>query len=149
MASLFPVFEVPSNLADTVAVTEKYLPSPLFDVATGEFAVDGSGKMLYGTGYDAWVLWCTKAVSTQRWAHLAYHSWTGVEAEEAFREPDRGAQELALIRTITEALLADPKGRTVRVYEFACEWLGDWVSVSFRVLGANGDTASIQSKLVC
>lgn len=148
MADLFPVFEVPSTLAESGVDFEKYLPSPLFDVGKGEFVVDGGGKILYGTGYEAWVLWCTKAVSTQRWAHLAYHSWTGVEAEEAMGEPDRASQESAMGRTITEALLADPKGRTVRVYNFSFLWEGDGLDISFQVLGADGDTASIQTKVM-
>lgn len=148
MSQLFPVFDVPSSLvSSTNSVIEKYKSAPLFDVDTGEFLVDGGGQLLYGTGYDAWVFWCTKAVCTQRWAHLGYHSFTGVELETAMSEPDRAAQQSALQRTITEALLADPMCRTVRVYDFVFQWLADALSVTFQVLGCNGDTASIQTKV--
>lgn len=143
MGSLFPTFSVASTLAEGAVAVEKYKSAPFFDLEKGEFKVDGGGKMLYGTGYDAWVLWCTKTVETQRLAHAAYSSFIGTEWVEAFAEPDRAAQESALERTISEALLADPQGRTVRVYDFVFLSLGDSISASFQVLGAQGETASI------
>lgn len=145
MAELFAVFDVPSTLAEAQTTTDTYRPSPSFDVGTGDFNVDGAGKLMYCSGYEAWVLWCTKTVVTQRWAHLGYRGNIGAEIDEAFSQPDRQAQQSYLERTITEALLADPKGRTVRVYDFAFSWLGDELSVNFTVLGADGDTASISA----
>lgn len=63
---LFPVFDVPSELEDEEEQESEYLPAPMWDVETGDFVTDGAGKALYGSGYDAWVLWCTKAILTQR-----------------------------------------------------------------------------------
>lgn len=146
MSQLFSVFEMPSTLVGQGVTVEKYKSSPLFDVKTGEFVVDGGGELLYGNGYDAWVLWCCKTISTQRMAHLAYRDAIGVEMVEAFQEPDRAEQESAIERTVTEALLADPKGRTLRVYNFNYEWYGEEVGISCTVLGENGDTASISTK---
>lgn len=145
--SLFPVFDVPSTLAEEAEITERYLPAPMWDVETGDFVTDGAGKPLYGSGYDAWVLWCTKSILTQRWACDAYSPNQGIEAEEAFREQDHRAVESAFERTITEALLADPMGRTVQVRDFVFRWEGDSLWLECAVVGADGNTASIQTKL--
>lgn len=145
--SLFTVFEMPSTLAEETAVEEKYRPSLAFDVETGEFLVDGGGRMQYGTGYAAWVLWCSKTIQTQRWAHLGYRSNIGTELSQAFALSDRKAQESFLERTVTEALLADPKGRTVRVYDFDFVWGTDSLSLACTIFGQKGDTASITVKI--
>lgn len=147
MSSLFPTFSVPTTLASEPKVVEKFLYSPYFQVETGDFLIDGGGAVLYGSGYDAWVLWCLKTIHTERNACLAYPSYIGVEMEEAFREPSHSSCESAIERTITEALLADPKGRTVRIYDFDFSWVGETVDVSFTILSAEGDTASLTAKI--
>lgn len=143
MANLFPVFDVPSTLAEDIQTQDKFKPAPSFNVETGDFNVDGAGKILYCTGYEAWVMWCTKSLMTQRWAHLGYRSHIGTEITEAFAQPDKEAQQSYFERTISEALLADPKGRTVRVYDFVFSTQADELYITCTVLGSNGDTASI------
>ena len=145
--NLFPVFDVPSELAESVQITERYRPAPLFDVERGDFIVDGARHPLYGSGYEAWVLWCTKTILTQRWAYYGYSSNSGIEADEAFKEPDRPAQESAFQRTITEALLADPVGRTLQVRDFIFSWITDSLNIICTVVGVDGDTAAITAKL--
>ncbi len=146
---LFPVFNVPWTLAveNEQHASRKYLPAPMWDGETGDFVTDGAGKLLYGNGKDAWVLWCTKAIMTQRLAHLGYNANEGIEAEEAFKEPDRKAVESALERTITEALLADPLGRTIQVRNFLFEWEADSLWIECVAVGTEGDTASVKAKL--
>ncbi len=144
---LFPVYDVPSALAEDKTTSNQYRKSPAFDLETGEFILDGGGKLSYGTGYDAWLLWCMKTIQTQRWAHLAYRSNIGTELAQAFALWDRSAQESFLERTVTEALLADPKARTVRVYDFAYQWGEDSLALSCTLLGQKGDTASITVNL--
>ena len=89
MAGLFPGFDIPSEIVSSTDTQDQYSPAPLWDYENGDFVTDGAKRALYGSGYDAWVLWCTKSILTQRWAHLAYSSNTGIEADEAFKEPDR------------------------------------------------------------
>ncbi len=144
---LFPVFSVPSTLTEDKNTGEQYRPSPAFDVETGEFVLDGGGKLSYGSGYDAWVLWCVKTIQTQRWAHLGYRSNIGTEIAQAFALWDRSAQESFLERTVTEALLSDPKQRTVRVYDFSYVWGEDSVALTCTIFGQKGDTASISVNL--
>lgn len=145
--NLFPVFDVPAVLAEDAIIQEKYAPAPMWDVEKGDFVTDGANQSLYGSGYDSWVLWCTKTILTQRWAHLGYSSNVGIEADEAFKEPDRSAQESAFERTITEALLADPMGRTIQVRNFKFKWGGDSLEIRCVVVGTNGNTAAITAKL--
>jgi hypothetical protein len=146
--NLFPVFDVPSALyGDEILTKNRYAPAPLFDIEKGDFVVDGAKQMLYGNGYEAWILWCTKTILTQRWAFLGYSTNAGIEAEQAFVEPDRSAIESAFERTITEALLADPAGRTQQVREFAFSWCGDSLSISCVVSGDDGDSATISANL--
>lgn len=145
--NLFPVFDVPSALVEENVSQTQYPPAPMWDVEAGDFVADGAKKLLYGSGKDAWVLWCTKAILTQRWAHLAYNADAGIEAEESFKEPDRKAAESAFERTITEALLADPLGRTVQVRDFSFHWEADSLWIECVVVGTDGDTASVKAKL--
>ena len=144
---LFPVFDVPGALAENVATQRKYLPAPLWDAEAGDFVYNGARQPMYGSGYDAWVLWCIKTIQTQRWACHGYGSGAGVEAEEAFAEPDRASTESSFERTITEALLADPMGRTRIVQEFAFEWRSDSLHISCVVIGDDGNSATIDTDI--
>lgn len=145
--SLFPVFDVPATLAADVDSRGGYAPAPLWDVERGDFVLDGANRTLYGSGYESWVLWCTKTIMTQRWAHLAYSDNAGIEAAEAFAEPDREAVESSFERTITEALLADPMGRTLAVRNFEFSRDADSLWISCEVIGRDGKSADIKAKL--
>lgn len=145
---LFPVFDVPSEIEEDDAEDDsEYAPAPLWDYETGDFATDGAHRTIWGSGYDSWVLWCTKTIMTQRWAHLAYSANHGVEAEEAFAEEDREAVESSFERTITEALLADPLGRTREVRDFDFSWEVDCLMITCEVIGTDGNTAEIKAAL--
>lgn len=144
---LFPVFDVPSEDDEDEEESAQYNPAPLWDFKAGDFVTDEAHRALYGSGYDAWVLWCTKTILTQRFAHLAYGDNAGIEAEEAFEEGEADAVESAFERTITEALLADPMGRTIAVKDFEFEWEADSLWISCVVVGDDGSTADIKAKL--
>jgi hypothetical protein len=145
--NLFPVFDVPAQLADDIQTGQRYLPAPLFDIESGEFILSGARQALYGSGIDAWILWCTKTILTQRWGYLGYSNNAGIEAEQAFNEPNRAAQESAFTRTISEALLADPMGRTQQVRNFQYRWLADSLWISCEVVGYDGNSAAIQADI--
>ncbi len=142
--ALFPVFDVPAEMVEDIQIQHKYRSSPLWDFEKGDFVMNGAQQPLYGTGFDAWVLWCTKTILTQRWAYYGYSNNAGIEADESFKEPDRKAQESAFTRTITEALLADPMGRTLQVRNFVYKWQSDSLSIIFTVFGTDGNNAAIK-----
>ena len=145
--ALFPVFDVPAKLAGNKGQTQKYNRAPLFDIEGGDFVLGGSRQPRYGSGHDAWILWCVKTMMTQRWAHAGYGGNAGIEADEAFKEPDRKARESVFIRTITEALLADPMGRTRQVRGFRFIWMADSLIINCEVIGYRGNSAKIGAEL--
>ena len=145
--NLFPVFEVPSVTADDKPTGQRYYPSPLWDYEAGDFAVNGARQVIYGSGYEAWVQWCIKTIMTERWAHRGYSSNAGIEAMGAFGLSNRKAQESALRRTITEALLADPMGRARQVRNFRFNRQNDSLHISCEVYGLNGNSATISAVL--
>lgn len=133
--SLYPVFKIPQIIDTEVKQENKNKYSAYFDFVKGDFLQDGTGTILKSTPYDAWVQWCLKTVNTQRWAFLSYSDNVGVEIEEAFRENSKAAIESEIIKTIDEALLADPYSRTVYVKDFKFDWGVDDVSVTLTVKG--------------
>ncbi len=145
--NLFPVFDVPSLVETDDAVDSEYKPAPLWDYENNDFVLNGAGQPIYGTGYDAWVLWCIKTIETQRYSHNGYSNNAGIEADEAFKQPDRAARESYFERTITEALLADPKGRTIQVKDFVFEWEADALTITCTVIGKAGNTAVVKAEL--
>jgi len=146
---LFPVFDTPSVLAEDLRTPKMYRPAPLWDFESGDFVFDGERRPIYGSGYDAWVFWCIKSLMTQRGAHYAYSMNMGIEAAEAFAEPNKKAQESAFRRTITEALLADPLARTEQVRDFEFQWSpeGSAVTVTCTVIGYDGNSATIKAAI--
>lgn len=145
--NLFPVFALPQTPEAVTPQVQKYRPGPLWDFAVGDFVLSGTGQPQYGTGRDEWITWCIKTIMTERFAYLAYSNRIGVESEAAFRQADQRAVETAFERTVSEALLADPMGRTIEVRNFEFDWNGDSLDITCMVYGADGDTAAIEVTL--
>ena len=136
MPQLFPTFPELTIYTDASTVQDNdYKPSYSFDFASGDFLLDGAGRMRLSDGEAAWKQWCIKALCTQRGAYAAYDEGYGVAVEEAMREPTRGAQKSHLERTITEALMAHPRTSAVRDFEYADGI--DGIQTTFTVIGKN------------
>lgn len=145
MPNLYPTFDVPAITLENTTLNKQKV-SIYFDFEKGDYCLDNSGKIISATPYEAWCQWCLKTVYTQRWAFLGYSDQIGIEMEEAFNQPSNKATESILIRTITEALLADPYERTKRVYDFHFNWHVDGLNVTFTVNGAWGEDATLTAK---
>lgn len=130
---LFPVVDVPEFEEDEEDYDREYRPSPAWDLTTGDFVRDTTGKILMNEGLEAYRIWCVKAVQTARYGCAAYDEDIGSEIEAAMKEADENAVELAIERTITETLLENP--RTESVEDFSFSWKGDSVKVVFWVHG--------------
>jgi hypothetical protein len=143
MPNLFPTFDMPELVEDQQPVPEpEYPESYLFDFDKGKFVLDGAGRVVIADGHTSWVQWCIKTVLTERFAFLAY-SWDyGVEIEEALKNPNRAAIEAEVERTITEALLVDPRTELVR--DFSFRWQADELYISFTVVPVIGEAARIE-----
>lgn len=147
MADLYPVFEVPTVAEEEQGEAYQYPPSSFFDFETGDFTTDSTGRMDASDGVDAWKQWCLKAVYTQRDAFAAFTNGYGIEEDEIFQEPTRMAQQSAIERTISEALMADPYNRTLFVRDFRYTWKDDGVSVTFTVMGQENREAVLTANL--
>lgn len=143
MASLYPVFNVPSILAETKKVQAVYKGSAYFDFETGDFQQDGSGKVLAADGYTAWKQWCIKTIATQRKAYRNYTAGLGIDGDQAFAEETVAQQELALETTIKNALMADPYKRTVDVQNFSWTYGVDSLHLTCTIIGQDDRSAVI------
>jgi hypothetical protein len=143
MANLFPVFDMPELVEQARPKPEpEYPESYLFDFEKGEFVKDGAGRVVIADGHTAWKQWCVKAVLTQRFAHLAYSGDYAVETEKALKNPTRAEVEMEIERTITEALMVDP--RTEMVRDFSFEWSGDQLWIAFTTVPVVGEVVRIE-----
>lgn len=143
MPNLYPAFEMPEIVEQQQARPEpEYPESYLFDFEKGDFVLDGAGRIVIADGRRAWAQWCVKTVLTERFAYLAYSGNYGSEIDEALKQPTRAAVETEVERTITEALLADP--RTYAVRDFLFKWRGNELYVSFTVIPVVGEAVRIE-----
>lgn len=142
--TLFPVWEVPQVQTPAAATERKYRRSVSFDFEAGDFARDGSGNMVEADGREAYIQWCLKACDTERFTCLAYSADIGTETIEALAQPTRQAVESAIERTITEALMVNPKTEYVRGFTF--RWEADALSCSFTVKGQDWEEMTISKK---
>lgn len=118
---LFPVFDVPEVSTPAAASERKYKPSVYFDYDLGDFRRDSSGNMVEASGHDAYIQWCLKTCMTERFTRLAYSADIGTELIDALDQDTREAVESAVERTITEALMVNPRTEYVRAFTFTWE----------------------------
>lgn len=113
-----------------------YRPGVAFDWQTGDFIRDGRNKLLEATGVESWAQWCQNCLQTERYKHLAYSDDFGIEIDEAFKAESQEEAESILTRQITEALEADPYGRTAYINNIEFDWTApDGVNVDVTVVG--------------
>jgi len=143
MPNLYPTFEPPTIVEqEQPQLAPEYPESYLFDFEKGDFVRDAAGRIMVADGHRAWVQWCVKTVLTERLACLAY-SWNyGAEVEQARKQPDRALVEMEIERTITEALMVDPRTELVR--DFSFKWRADELYVSFTIVPVIGEPARIE-----
>ena len=149
--NLYPLGYTEETLtADEISQTAAigYRGGPTFDFSTGDFVRDGRNRIVECSGIESWKSWCTKAILTGRYNHLAYSFDYGVELDEALANSGKEEAESILAREITEALLADPYGRTQYVDTIDFSWNGpDSVAVSVTVRGIEDVTIDITAEL--
>ena len=138
MVELYPEFSFDTE--DIMASFDKkekpqYVPSCYFDFEKGDFATDGRGAIQHCEGVEAWKQWCIKTICTTRFACLAYSGEIGIERQRLKSLSSYASVCLALEKEITEALMADPAGRTYSVSDFSFDNQGDRILVTCKVMG--------------
>lgn len=133
---LYPVFDVPELLEDEEEEYDtEYKRSMKWDPATGDFVRDSTNRVVECSGQEAYMVWCYKIALTERYSCLAYPDEIGTEMEDAVYDDDPDTVESMMQRTITEALITNP--RTESVDNFAFTWDGDTVHCTFDVSGVD------------
>lgn len=149
MANLFPTGyedEKPVGGVEKEDSPIGYKPGVAFDYETGEFKRDGRNKIMEASGIESWKSWCINCLSTERYAHLAYSTDFGIETKAIFAAETRSAAESILVRQVTEAILADPYGRSEYLTFNNIDWsTPDAVYVDFTVYGINDVSIDIQT----
>lgn len=130
--NLFPVFDIPEVEEHEEEYDTEFKTSLAWDIEKGDFVVGAKHQIMKSDGYEAYKLWCFKTAQTERLSCLAYDDDDGAELEDALKEGDEKAVELAVGRTIQEALLVNP--RTEAVEDFVFDWSPRELVVSFRVI---------------
>ena len=134
---------------DDIEESEKgYQPGVAFDWQSGDFIRDGRNRLLEATGVESWQQWCMNCLQTQRYKHLAYSSDFGIDVDEVFSAETQGEAESILTRQITEALQADPYGRTSYVSSIEYDWTApDSVQATVTVVGIADVTIDVTANI--
>ena len=145
--NLFPENILTAEITDTKK-TVGYRPGLPFDCETGDFVQDGKHRIQDADGTQSWADWCRFCLMTERYQHLAYTTDFGIETEEAFAAENREKAEALLTRQITEALKADPYGRTAYVEDVKFLWNApDAVTVTVTVCGIDRVSIDVTANL--
>lgn len=125
-----------------------YKKSIYFDEASGDFKRDGTKKLVEANGVDAWIQWCMKVLRTKRYVCQAYSDDIGIDIESAFQAESREEAESILENEITEALEADPYGRTDMVQSVTFQWMNaDLLEVTCDVLGIDSNEVELKATI--
>lgn len=134
---LFPVVDVPKFVSEKRNYDTSYRRSVKWDTVAGDFVRDGANRMIECSGTEAFAIWCFKVAQTERYRCLAYPNEIGVEMERAMNNDDEKTVESMVRRTITDALMVNPRTESVRDFEFT--WNGDNMQCQFKVKGVDWD----------
>ena len=94
-----------------------------FDYELGDFRRDGKNRILDSDGIESWKSWVVNCMQTERYKHLAYGTDFGIELDPVFAAETREEAESILTRQVTEAILADPYGRTEYINNIEITWI--------------------------
>ena len=134
---LFPVVQVPEFIPQNTRYDMEYRRSAKWDPVTNDFVRDGANRIVECDVKEAYAIWCFKIAQTERYRCLAYPGSIGVEMERALDNDDVETVESMVQRTITEALMVNP--RTEDVLDFEFSWEGDSMHCKFKVKGVDCD----------
>lgn len=130
---LFPVVKVPDFAEQKAEYDRRYKRSVKWDAAKGDFVRDGANRMVECSGRDAFFQWCFKTAQTERYRCMAYPDVIGTEMEKALADDDEKTVESMVQRTITDALMVNPRTEYVRNFNFI--WDKDKMNCEFSVKG--------------
>lgn len=129
--------EVTDFIEESEEYDTEYKRTAKWNPSTGDFVRDGAHRMVECEGEEGYMIWCYKVAQTERYRCLAYPDEIGVEMEDAMSDDEPEIVESRVERTITEALMMNPRTESVGDFEFT--WDGDEMHVSFLVTAKEWD----------
>lgn len=105
---------------------------------------DGQNQIKSSAGTDSWKQWCINCIAMERGTSNLYNSDFGISTAEAFAAETVEETENILTAEITEALEADPYGRTESVDNVSFTWYVDYVLIDVEVSGIDEGSIDIQ-----
>lgn len=135
--NLLPAVDVPDADGEQSVYDVRYKSSMAWDPIAGDFVRSATGRILTAEGREAYTTWCHKMIQTERYKCLAYSDEMGAEMERALSQSDTETVESMVRRTVTEALLVNP--RTESVGDFSFTWDGDEMHCKVTVKGVEFD----------
>lgn len=136
--SIFPV-DVPDFTDERNEYDRRYKRSVKWDAEKGDFARDSAKRMVECDGKESFFQWCFKIAQTERYRCLAYPDCIGTEMERAMEDDDEKTVESMVQRTVTDALMVNPRTEYVGDFEFT--WENDRMHCAFFVKGIDIDDA--------
>lgn len=132
------IFEIPESAAGNRGYDRTYRRSYAWDYEKGDFVTDPAGRVAGCTGAEAYMTWCYKVAQTERYACRAYGTEIGVQMERVMLQDDERMAESMLQRTVTDALMVNPRTESVSGFEFVRT--SDGLHCSFEVCGTGGNS---------
>lgn len=130
---------IPAEEAQPGLTESGYAPGLFFE---GDLRRDGKFRLVESTGVECWEQWCRKCLLTPRYGSPCYSAGYGIDWEEVLSADSREVAKSILTREISEALLADPRGRTRYVRSVDVDWLPEGgVDVHVSAVGIENATA--------
>ena len=135
--NLLPTVDVPDFEEEQSVYDVQYKRSMAWDFQKGDFVRSETGKIEEADGHEAYITWCCKIIQTERYKCLAYSDEIGAEMEQALSQDDVATVESMVRRTITEALLVNPRTESVGDFDFT--WNGDEMRCKISIKGVEFD----------
>lgn len=151
--NLFPLdFGVNEITEDEVSEEDTrricYKKNVNFSYEKGDFLRNGSNNIMECSPFEAWVQWCQKVLMTPRFQCDAYSTDIGIDLRDVIAASSKSEAESILTSEISEALAADPYGRTDYVQAVEYDWISeDTVIATVTVLGVYETSANITATI--
>ncbi len=140
-------YNIPAVRENDSRYDTEYRRSPKWNPTTGDFERDARYSVQEADGHDGYKTWCGKMAQTERFECLGYRGvigdQLGTELETAMKyASDHATVESMMRRTITEALMTNP--RTISVGNFEFDWKEDSLNGSCVVQAREMDEFTLE-----
>jgi hypothetical protein len=138
----FTVAPTATSAATAISALD-YKPGPLFDFARGDFARDGTGRIITASPHVTWAQRQIKRVLTRRRTSPLYSPEYGTALDLDIRERGRANRESMVAADIRSQLRADPMTMDATQFRFEYTGHGRTVNLSLHISPTVGSPTDI------